>query len=69
MRMLSYRCDRLAAHLLRDESLLIVDDDSSKLIRLHDYHDRLPLQESIVNRTRTTLPNDHVRALSTAVEK
>ena len=41
VRMLSYRCDRLAAHLLRDESLLIVDDDSSKLIRLHDYHDRL----------------------------
>jgi hypothetical protein len=37
----SYRCDRLAAHLLRDESLLFVDTDSSKLIRLHDYRDRL----------------------------
>ncbi|RYF61503.1 MAG: hypothetical protein EOO27_01765 [Comamonadaceae bacterium] len=41
VRMRVYRCDRLSAHLLRDESLLLVDDDSSKLIRLHDYRDRL----------------------------
>ncbi|PQP12529.1 hypothetical protein C5613_42785 [Rhodococcus opacus] len=41
VRMLSYRCDRLAAQLLRDESLLIVDDDCAGVIRLHDYRDRL----------------------------
>lgn len=39
--MLSYRCDRIAARVLRDESLLIVDHDCSGVIRLHEYRDRL----------------------------
>ena len=37
----AYRCDRVAARILRDESLLFVDHEHSAVIRLHDYRDRL----------------------------
>lgn len=37
----AYRCDRIAARVLRDESLLLVDHDHSGVVRLHEYRDRL----------------------------
>lgn len=37
----AYRCDRIAARVLRDESLLFVDHEHSGVVRLHDYRDRL----------------------------
>jgi hypothetical protein len=39
--MFAYRCDRLAARALRDESLLLVDHEHSSVIRLQEYRDRL----------------------------
>ncbi|MFE7422008.1 hypothetical protein [Rhodococcus sp. NPDC057529] len=36
----AYRCDRIAARVLRDESLLIVDHEQSGVVRLHEYRDR-----------------------------
>ncbi|MFC9355146.1 hypothetical protein ACFTZB_00985 [Rhodococcus sp. NPDC057014] len=37
----AYRCDRVAARILRDESLLFVDPEPSAVVRLHDFRDRL----------------------------
>ena len=37
----AYRCDRIAARVLRDASLLLVDHDHSGVVRLHEYRDRL----------------------------
>lgn len=37
----AYRCDRVAARVLRDESLLFVDPEQSGVVRLHEYRDRL----------------------------
>lgn len=39
--MLAYRCDRIAARILRDESLLLVEHEHSGVIPLHEYRDRL----------------------------
>ncbi|EKT76783.1 hypothetical protein WSS_A40965 [Rhodococcus opacus M213] len=41
VRVFAYRCDRIAAQVLRDESLLLVDHDHSGVVRLHEYRDRL----------------------------
>ncbi|MBC2640902.1 MULTISPECIES: hypothetical protein [unclassified Rhodococcus (in: high G+C Gram-positive bacteria)] len=39
--MFAYQCDRIAARVLRDESLLLVDHEHSGVVRLHEYRDRL----------------------------
>ncbi|UZG59664.1 hypothetical protein [Rhodococcus opacus] len=41
VRVFAYRCDRIAARVLREESLLLVEHDHSGVVRLHEYRDRV----------------------------
>ncbi|MFC9769252.1 hypothetical protein [Rhodococcus jostii] len=71
VKLLSYRCDRLAAHLLRDAEPAVrgrrfLDaDPAARLPR-----PTAPPQKSLVNRTHgLPTPTTNVRTLSTADEK